>query len=145
MIYKNPNFGVNHNQCIQLFVKPWSLGLRMCCLPIKVLPSIELISYCFPSFTMILCNISAARFWLESYVHAYLFFHWFYFSCDSGCLRSFHLTEEHGEGSKCPSLGINSEEAKVSLNWVVDSLNSCLFLYVQIASCFLFDNSDDNW
>ncbi|KAJ1265237.1 hypothetical protein BS78_08G063700 [Paspalum vaginatum] len=33
--------------------------------------------------------------------------------CDGGCLRSFHLTEEHGKGSKCPSLGISSEKAKV--------------------------------
>uniref|UniRef100_K3ZDP5 Histone-lysine N-methyltransferase NSD-like PHD zinc finger domain-containing protein n=1 Tax=Setaria italica TaxID=4555 RepID=K3ZDP5_SETIT len=32
--------------------------------------------------------------------------------CDGGCLRSFHLTEEHGEGSKCPSLGLTSEQAK---------------------------------
>ncbi|RLN27678.1 hypothetical protein C2845_PM05G07730 [Panicum miliaceum] len=28
--------------------------------------------------------------------------------CDGGCMRSFHLTEEHGEGSKCP-LQVNKQ------------------------------------
>ena len=81
-------------------------------------------------------EISAAMFCLKSYFNAYHFFPWFYFSCDGGCLRSFHLTEEHGEGSKCPSLGLTSEQAKVPLNWVADSLNSCLLFYVRSASFF---------
>nr|CAB3459670.1 unnamed protein product [Digitaria exilis] len=33
--------------------------------------------------------------------------------CDGRCMRSFHLTLEHGEGSNCPSLGLSSEKAKV--------------------------------
>jgi len=42
--------------------------------------------------------------------------------CDGGCLRSFHLTEEHGEGSKCPSLGLTSEQAKVPLKFLIELL-----------------------
>jgi hypothetical protein len=74
--------------------------------------------------------------WLKSYFHAHHLFPWLYYSCDGGCLRSFHLTEEHGEASKCPSLGLTSEQAKVPLDWVADYLNSSLLLYIPITSCF---------
>ncbi|OQU78958.1 hypothetical protein SORBI_3008G078000 [Sorghum bicolor] len=62
--------------------------------------------------------------------------------CDSGCLRSFHLTEEHGEGSKCPSLGINSEEAKMIIDKKDFICKNCKYKQHQCSSCGLLGSSD---
>ncbi|XP_066356323.1 protein ENHANCED DOWNY MILDEW 2-like [Miscanthus floridulus] len=62
--------------------------------------------------------------------------------CDGGCLRSFHLTEEHGEGSKCPSLEINSEEAKMIIDKKDFICKNCKYKKHQCSSCGLLGSSD---
>ncbi|OEL38752.1 Protein ENHANCED DOWNY MILDEW 2 [Dichanthelium oligosanthes] len=59
-----------------------------------------------------------------------------FMSCDGGgCLRSFHLTEEHGEGSRCPSLGLTSEEAKMIIDKKDFICKNCKYKQHQCSAC----------
>lgn len=62
--------------------------------------------------------------------------------CDGGCLRSFHLTEEHGEGSKCPSLGLTSEQAKMVIDKKAFICKNCKYKQHQCSACGLLGSSD---
>ncbi|KAG2623525.1 hypothetical protein PVAP13_3KG065400 [Panicum virgatum] len=62
--------------------------------------------------------------------------------CDGGCLRSFHLTEEHGEGSKCPSLGLTSEQAKMIIGKKAFICKNCKYKQHQCSACGLLGSSD---
>ncbi|KAJ1265236.1 hypothetical protein BS78_08G063700 [Paspalum vaginatum] len=62
--------------------------------------------------------------------------------CDGGCLRSFHLTEEHGKGSKCPSLGISSEKAKMIIDKKAFICKNCKYKQHQCFACGLLGFSD---
>ncbi|PAN16439.1 hypothetical protein PAHAL_3G060900 [Panicum hallii] len=62
--------------------------------------------------------------------------------CDGGCMRSFHLTEEHGEGSKCPSLGLTSEQAKMIIDKKDFICKNCKYKQHQCSACGLLWSSD---
>ncbi|CAN6344719.1 unnamed protein product [Urochloa humidicola] len=62
--------------------------------------------------------------------------------CDGGCLRSFHLTQEHGEGSKCPSLGLTSEQAKMIIDKKDFICKNCKYKQHQCSACGLLGSSD---
>nr|CAB3463363.1 unnamed protein product [Digitaria exilis] len=62
--------------------------------------------------------------------------------CDGRCMRSFHLTLEHGEGSNCPSLGLSSGKAKIIIDEKVFMCNNCKYEQHQCAACGLLGSSD---
>ncbi|PUZ63315.1 hypothetical protein GQ55_3G058200 [Panicum hallii var. hallii] len=57
-------------------------------------------------------------------------------------MRSFHLTEEHGEGSKCPSLGLTSEQAKMIIDKKDFICKNCKYRQHQCSACGLLWSSD---
>uniref|UniRef100_A0A0A9FC37 Zinc finger PHD-type domain-containing protein n=1 Tax=Arundo donax TaxID=35708 RepID=A0A0A9FC37_ARUDO len=62
--------------------------------------------------------------------------------CDGGCLRSFHLTKEHGEASKCKSLGLASEEANMIIEKENFICKNCKYKQHQCFACELLGSSD---
>ncbi|CAL4896490.1 unnamed protein product [Urochloa decumbens] len=62
--------------------------------------------------------------------------------CDGRCLRSFHLTQEHGEGSKCPSIGHTSEQAKMIIDKKDFICKNCKYKQHQCSACGLLGSSD---
>ncbi|KAK3136362.1 hypothetical protein QOZ80_5BG0432770 [Eleusine coracana subsp. coracana] len=62
--------------------------------------------------------------------------------CDGGCLRSFHLTKEHGEASNCRTLGLTTEQAKVIIEKENFICKNCKYKQHQCFACELLGSSD---
>ncbi|KAL6641724.1 hypothetical protein ACP70R_019905 [Stipagrostis hirtigluma subsp. patula] len=62
--------------------------------------------------------------------------------CDGGCLRSFHLTEEHGKDSYCGTLGLTSEQAKMIMKKEKFICKNCKYKQHQCFACGLLGSSD---
>ncbi|KAL6905882.1 hypothetical protein ACP4OV_003483 [Aristida adscensionis] len=62
--------------------------------------------------------------------------------CDGGCLRSFHLTDEHGQDTNCEGLGLTSEQAKMIIEMEHFVCENCKYKQHQCFACGLLGSSD---